>query len=74
MGSGDDIGIDMSGKVEEWIREKVEEWLGEARTTIKEVQRITPFEEKEVIKARMELVLARWKELQSGFRSWIEAE
>jgi len=74
MGSGEDIGIDMSGKVEGWVREKVKEWLDEARTTIKEVQRIAHSEQSEVIKARMDLVLARWKELESGFRGWIETE
>lgn len=71
MSSGEDIGVDMSSKVVEWVRDKVRKWLIRAREVIDGVEKLIRKEDREAVKARMELVLGRWLELEEGFQRWI---
>jgi len=70
MSSGEDIGVDMSGKVVEWVKVKAREWLVQAREAIKGVE--NRVEDRETVKARMDLVLVRWRELEHGFEQWVQ--
>lgn len=70
MSSGEDIGVDMSGKVVEWVKERVREWLLQARESIDGVEKMIRVEDRETVKSRMELVLSRWSELEQGFEHW----
>lgn len=71
MSSGEDIGVDMSSKVVEWVRDKVRKWLIRAREVIDGVEKLIRKGDRKAVKARMELVLNRWLELEEGFQRWI---
>ncbi|GAB7345966.1 hypothetical protein MBLNU457_4189t1 [Dothideomycetes sp. NU457] len=71
MSSGEDIGVDMSGEVTEWVKQKVREWLVEAKETIGKVYQMNHVETRDTVTARLGLVMRRWAELIEGFKQWV---